>query len=173
MKHVRPARPSGTKRVRRNGLTSSLRGMGVALLLVVGACDGSSPADVATPDPSVEPFVGDWSATEFVVTSLANDAITFDLIAATGVFSLNVQPSGAYTATLFIPDEMAQAAVENGTISVIGDAVRLDPNQGASATSAYAFNGPDLLILDGPTEFDFNFDGTFEPATLHVVLQRS
>jgi hypothetical protein len=145
----------------------------LALLLVLSACGGSSPSDVATPDPAVAPFVGDWNATEFEVTSLANDSISFDLIEATGLFTLNVQPSGAYTATLFIPDEMQQPAVENGTMSVIGDAVRLSPNQGASATSAYEFDGPDILILDGPTEFDFNFDGSFEPATLHAVLERS
>lgn len=157
----------------RRGLRSRFGGIGLSLLLVLGACGDSSPTDVAVPDPAVEPFVGNWDATEFVVTSVADELIVFDLIDATGVFTLNVQPSGAYTATLFIPDEMEQAAVENGTMSVIGEAVRLSPNQGAGATSSYEFDGPDVLILDGPTEFDFNFDGTFEPATLHVVLERS
>lgn len=173
MKHVRALHPYAIERRFRHGPTVGLRAMSLTLLLVLGACGGSSPSDVATPDPAVEPFVGDWDANEFVVTSIANDSIDFDLIDATGVFTLNVQPSGAYTATLFIPDEMEQAAVEIGTMSVIGEAVRLNPNQGDGATSAYEFNGPDLLILDGPTEFDFNFDGTFEPATLHVVLERS
>lgn len=173
MKHVRPLCPSVIEGDFRHRLGRRFRGVSLTLLLILGACGSSSPSDVAVPDPAVEPFVGDWDATEFVVTSVADDSVTFDLIAATGVFSLNVQPSGAYTATLFIPDEMAQAAVENGTLTVIGDAVRLSPNQGAGATSAYEFTGPDLLILDGPTEFDFNFDGTFDPATLHVALERS
>lgn len=169
MKHERSMRPSGVERMR-----ADARGwLGLALLLALGACGGSSPSDVATPDPSVEPFVGDWDATEFVVTSVADEATSFDLVEATGVFTLNVQPSGAYTATLFIPDEMQQPSVENGTLSVVGAAIRLSPGQGASATSAYEFDGPDVLILDGPTEFDFNFDGTFEAATLHVVLERS
>lgn len=173
MKHMRPVSPSVIHSDRRRGPRSRLGGVGLALLLVLGACGDSSPTDVAVPDPAVEPFVGNWDATEFEVTSIADESIVFDLIDATGVFTLNVQPSGAYTATLFIPDEMEQAAVENGTMSVIGEAVRLNPNQGPGATSAYEFDGPDVLILDGPTEFDFNFDGTFEPATLHVVLQRS
>jgi hypothetical protein len=169
MKHSKRVCPPGSWGVRGH----APRKFVLALLLVLGACGGSSPSDVATPDPAVAPFVGDWDATEFEVTSLADTSIFFDLIEATGLFTLNVQPSGAYTATLFIPDEMPQPAVENGTMSVIGDAVRLSPNQGPSATSAYEFEGPDRLILDGPTEFDFNFDGTFEPATLHVVLERS
>ncbi len=166
MKYERPVRPRGARPRARNGF-------GLALLLAVAACGGSSPSDVATPDPAVEPFVGDWDATEFVVTSVADEGTFFDLIDATGLFTLNVQPSGAYTATLFIPDEMQQPSVENGTLSVVGAAIRLNPAQGASATSAYEFDGPDVLILDGPTEFDFNFDGTSEPATLHVVLERS
>lgn len=173
MRHQRPVGPSVIQSDCRRGLRNRLGGMGLTLLLVLGACGDSSPSDVAVPDPAVEPFVGSWGATEFEVTSVADESIVFDLIEAKGVFNLNVQPSGAYTATLFIPAEMDQAAVENGTMSVIGEAVRLNPNQGAGATSAYEFDGPDVLILDGPTEFDFNFDGTFEPATLHVVLERS
>lgn len=169
MKYERPVRPSGVAGKRPRARS----GFGLALLLALGGCGGSSPSDVATPDPAVEPFVGDWAATEFVVTSVADEGTFFDLIDATGLFTLNVQPSGAYTATLFIPDEMQQPSVENGTMSVVGAAVRLDPATGPSATSAYEFDGPDVLILDGPTEFDFNFDGTFEPATLHVVLERS
>lgn len=163
----RLCRPRITRVVRR-----APRRIGLALFVAVAACGGSSPSDVAAPDPAVEPFVGDWDATEFVVTSVSGD-MSFDLIEATGLFTLNVQPSGSYTATLFIPDEMQQPAVENGTLSVVGGAVRLSPNQGTGATSAYRFDGPDTLTLDGPTEFDFNFDGTPEPATLHVVLERS
>ena len=34
------------------------------------------------------------------------------------------------------------------------------------------FDGPDRLILDGDTEFDFNLDGTSEPATAHFDLRR-
>lgn len=169
MEDQRLRRPSGVRGDRR----SVLMGMTLVLLLALGSCGSSNPSDVATPDPAVEPFVGDWDATEFLVTSVADEATFFDLIAATGLFTLNVQPSGAYTATLFIPDEMREPSVESGTMSVVGAAVRLDPTTGPSATSAYQFDGPDVVILDGPTEFDFNFDGTFEPATLHVVLERS
>ena len=34
------------------------------------------------------------------------------------------------------------------------------------------FDGPDRLILDGDTEFDFNLDGTSEPATAHFDLRQ-
>ncbi len=38
--------------------------------------------------------------------------------------------------------------------------------------STFLFEGPDRLILDGDTEFDFNLDGTLEPALSHFELQR-
>ena len=38
--------------------------------------------------------------------------------------------------------------------------------------STFMFEGPDRLILEGDTEFDFNLDGLAEPALSRFVLQR-
>lgn len=38
--------------------------------------------------------------------------------------------------------------------------------------STFMFEGPDRLILEGDTEFDFNLYGTAEPALSRFVLQR-
>ncbi len=75
MRHQRPVSPSVILSDRRRGLRSRLGGMGLTLLLVLGACGDSSPTDVAVPDPAVEPFVGNWDATEFIVTSVADESI--------------------------------------------------------------------------------------------------
>lgn len=138
---------------------------------MAAACGDGDPADPVAPDPSVEPFVGDWEAEEFRVASAAAPQSEFELIAEGGSFTINVQPSGQYTAILELPD-LPTPQVEIGQLSVIGESVRLDPQDAAAATSSFEFDGPDRVILDGPTEFDFNRDGTVEEATAHIVLER-
>ena len=143
--------------------------MMAAGLIVIGACGGDGLVDPpidGTDD--VAPFVGRWDAEVFTVTSLADTSIVADLM-ENGSFVINVQPSGNYTATLTfggIP------LVETGTLSVQGDFIVLRPDGGSSATSAYEFIGEDYLLLDGPTEFDFNVDGDLDPARAHIELQR-
>jgi hypothetical protein len=158
-----------------------MRGYGLAqlsrLLLLLAAalpasgCGGPSPSAVVEPDPAVAPFVGDWNATEFTVTSVQDSTVFFDVTEG-GAFTINVQPSGAYTAIIEFPD-LANPVVEIGQLSVVGSSVTLRPQGGAAATSSYTFEGADRLILDGPTEFDFNRDGDLDGAEAHIVLERA
>ena len=118
--------------------------------------------------PELQPFVGTWDAVVFDVTSDADTTQVADLT-IDGVFVVNFQPSGTYTATLTfggIP------LVEIGMISVGGGFVTLRPNGGDPATSAFVFAKSDSLILDGPTEFDFNIDQILDPAQSHIELTR-
>lgn len=141
----------------------------VTTLFIIG-CGSSDSTGVTEPDPDVAPFVGDWEAVTFDVTNLADDTEVFRVVAA-GSFTLNVQPSGFYTAVLHISG--AQPIPENGQLSVIGSSVRLSPNGGPAITASFEFMGSDRVELIGPTEFDFNFDGEPESATAHIVLERS
>lgn len=144
----------------------------VALAVLFGTgCGSSSSGPVVEPDPAVEPFVGDWTAAEFTVTSSADATQTFDVTDG-GSFTINVQPSGFYTAIVDFPD-LAVPVVESGQLSAVGNSITLRPQGGVAATSSYQFEGPDRLILDGPTEFDFNRDGTLDPANAHIVLERT
>jgi len=142
--------------------------LGLALLMA-GCGAGGDPLDVE-PDPALAPFVGDWSALAMVVTSVANPDISPDLIEEGASFSLNVQPSGQYTASLIF---FQQVSTEIGFISVSGSTVTLKRESPTKSTSTatYEFQGS-LLILDGPTEFDFNLDGELEAANGHIELQR-
>jgi hypothetical protein len=128
-------------------------------------------AGIGDPDPAVEPFVGDWEASEFVVTNLADPDQTVDVTDG-GSFTLNVQPSGQYTAILDFPDSPTPG-VEQGRLTVVGNSVRLSPLVGDPITSAYAFEGSDRLVLDGPTAFDWNRDGELDASTAHIVLERN
>lgn len=146
------------------------RWTGMALvLLTVGACGGDDSTGPPEEDPdAIAPFVGTWDAEVFTVTSDADPSIVADLM-ENGSFTINVQPSGTYTATLTfggIP------LVEIGEISVQGDFIILLPNGGEPATSSYEFVRSDYVRLEGPTEFDFNLDGELDPAQAFIELQR-
>jgi hypothetical protein len=141
----------------------------LASLLV--ACGSSDPVATTQPDPAVEPFVGEWHALEFKVTSAQDADVWFDVVDG-GSFTLVVQPSGMYTAIVEFPS-LSDPVVEVGQMSSVGSSITLRPQGGPAATSSYQFDGPDLLILDGPTEFDFNDDGELDPAQAHIVLERA
>ena len=105
-----------------------------------------------------------------VLTNKANPDVAPDLIQEGAQFDLNVQPSGQYTAILTY---LQQASTEIGFISVSGSTVILERNfpSAQTSTAVYRFSGGQL-ILDGDSEFDFNLDGTAEPAEAHIVLDK-
>ena len=143
------------------------RGLSLRLLSLTGCGD---PAPTG-PDPLIEPFVGDWTATAFVLTSSVSDQISIDLIQLGGTFDLNIQPSGSYTAILIYA---GLGQTEMGTISATANTVTLNrefPSR-ENEVSAYQFVGDTVLVLDGDTEFDFDFDGQEDPALAHFELLR-
>ena len=144
----------------------------VVLLLGSLACGGDGDeGNPLTPDPSVAPFVGDWQAEELVITSVANPEIVVDLLDQGATFTLNVQPSSQYTAILVF---LGQASTEIGSLSVSGSTVTLmrDFPTTAVTPGTFEFFGPDRFTLDGDTDFDFNLDGTPEPALSHMAFVR-
>lgn len=140
------------------------------LTLSVAGCGSSDPGSIVQPDPEVEAFVGAWTALEFTVTSVDDPEISFDITDG-GSFDIIVQPSGMYTAIIEFPD-LVNPVVEIGQLSSVGNSITLRPQGGSAATSSYRFEDPDLLILDGPTEFDFNRDDELDAAEAHIVLER-
>ena len=138
------------------------------LFLSLSGCGDPAPTG---PDPLIEPFVGDWTATAFVLTSAVSDQVSIDLIQLGGTFDLNIQPSGSYTAILIYA---GLGQTEMGTISATANTVTLNrefPSR-ENEVSAYQFVGDTVLILDGDTEFDFDFDGQGDPALAHFELLR-
>ena len=67
------------------------------------------------------------------------------------------------------------ASTEIGTLSLSGgNTVVLDRTfpKASKEVSTYLFKGSDQLILDGNTEFDFNFDEAPDEALAHFELVR-
>ena len=110
----------------------------------------------------------DWLAESLVMTSVANPEVVTDLVALGAVFTLSVQPSGRYTAIL---EGFGQSSSEFGRLTVDGASVVLMPESppGPESRALWERVG-DSVILEGDSDFDFNLDGTTEPATLRQVL---
>jgi len=98
--------------------TRIVKGLSLLSLSFLG-CGDPVPTG---PDPLIEPFVGDWAATAFVLTSSVSDQVSIDLIQLGGTFDLNIQPSGSYTAILVYA---GLGQTEIGTISVTATTVAL------------------------------------------------
>jgi hypothetical protein len=138
-----------------------------AVLLLVAAVATACSKESTAPDPAVAPFVGDWAADTLILTSEADPQTSLDLVALGATFTLNVQPSGQYTAILIYS---GQSKTEFGKLEVSGQTLTLHPTSSDPPTAGtYSFNG-DHLIVDGETEFDFNLDGTMDPARVHFDL---
>ena len=147
--------------------TRLIKGLSLLSLSFLG-CGDPVPTG---PDPLIEPFVGNWAATAFVLTSSVSDQVSIDLIQLGGTFNLNIQPSGSYTAILVYA---GLGQTEIGTISVTATTVALNrefPTR-ENEISTYQFVGDSVLILDGDTEFDLDFDGQEDPTLAHFELLR-
>ena len=138
----------------------------LAAVLAFSACgDGGGVG----PDEALEAFVGDWTASRFVVRSRANPEIAPDLISVLGAeFTVNVQPSGQYTAILVY---QSTPITELGQLEVVGNELIFHVSFPTSRTtrSRFTFAGPRVTLV-GDTEFDYNFDGTPEPAEATIEL---
>jgi len=141
----------------------------IAFAVAAAAACGSTETTVGPePNDEIEPFVGTWDAEVFEVTSDADTTIVANLT-ENGFFTLNVQPSGTYTATLVFGD--LDPVVEIGQLSVTGSVLTLRPNGGEPGASQFTFLETDLLRLEGPTEFPFR-PPELEPGQAIIVLRR-
>jgi hypothetical protein len=140
--------------------------LGWLFLLGALGCGGEGSVD---PDESLAALVGDWDATRLVMKSKANPEIAPDLVALLGAeFSVNVQPSGQYTAILVY---QALPLTELGTLEVDGDEIVFHITVPAPDTNRSRFTlvGPRLTLV-GDSEFDYDLDGTPEPAEATIEL---
>ena len=141
----------------------------MVVTVLLSVCGGD---DAFKADASIAAFVGDWRASALVLTSSFNADLSVDLIELGSSFDINIQPSGHYTAILVFA---GQGQTEFGQLLLSGSSTVILDREFPTPSrdiSTLLFEGPDRLILDGDTEFDFNLDGTAEPALAYFELQR-
>lgn len=132
---------------------------------------GCSGEESVGPDSSLSALVGDWQADRFVVTNKANPAQAPELVHDLGAqFTLNVQPSGQYTAILAY---QGTPITEIGTLEVDRGEVVFHVSHPAPSSSRSRYSVTSTrLTLDGDTSFDFNGDGKGDPATAHIEMRK-
>ena len=97
----------------------------------------------------------------------ANSEVGDVVVAGVEVSTLSVRPSGRYTA---IWSGFGQSSSEFGRLTVEGIYVILYPEvPSGPASQALWERVGDSVILEGESEFDFNLDGTAEPARVRQV----
>ncbi|MBW3534068.1 MAG: hypothetical protein KY453_02440 [Gemmatimonadetes bacterium] len=141
----------------------------LALALLLPACGGE---EVLAPDEDLADLVGDWRATRFEVTNVADPSVSPDLIDPSigASFTLNIQPSGQYTAILTFQQH---PLTEIGELTRAGDKLVMRVLQPCCRTDRVDYSlEAGVLSLSGPTEFDFNNDGEPEDATAAIDLVR-
>lgn len=145
---------------------------GAAALLLLTASLGGCSDETLGPNGDVAFLVGDWEAERFVVRSLANPEVAPDLIAdpILATFTVNVQPSGGYTAILTY---LENPLTEIGTLEVEGSEIVFNRSFPCCSVVRSTWSGQgDHIRLVGETEFDFNQDGTPEDGEATIDLVR-
>ena len=128
-----------------------------AMVVAVAACGDSTGI-------TVEDLVGTWEATEIVFTNSANPSESVDVVDLGA--SLTVTINSAGTVSTVFDDGQGGTDSDSGTLSVDGSTLTI------GGETFEAERSGDVLILTGEDQWDFDEDGTEEPATLTIRLVR-
>ena len=141
-------------------------------VVLVAAC-----GDVTDLEEDLTPAIlsGDWEATTLVITNLANPAESLDLLAEGGELAFRFTIDGDATQFLTLPGE-DEPLVSTATYEIDSPfLVFTDENDGVQA---YAYElqstqtGNSLTLASTDLVFDFDGDGTADPAFFAVVMIR-
>ena len=142
--------------------------LGVALLLAVAV--GCSDSDNSTGPASPSDFVGDWLASSYVVTNIANTSQSEDLTALGMTLSLTFTET-TYSGTASFPGEVTETF--SGTYTISGNQLTLnDTGEGTPEIMTYTLSANTLTLSGDDEQYDFDDDGQDEPATFTTVLAR-
>ncbi|GEM_PF-2118128 len=149
----------------------------VLLLLIVvfvGGCDAIADLTGGGDDKNDNPLdklVGSWSCTQYVLTSQADDSQSVDLIAGGLSISISITSEGGFT--YYETEQGESPSIDTGTVSVSGDTLWIT-SEGDEATYGflYTLSGNTLTLSESQEEYDFNDDGTEEPATGVLTFER-
>ena len=130
----------------------------VAAVGPLGAC--------GTTDITVKNLEGPWDATAYVYTNKANTSQQVDIVAVNGAtMTLTVQASGT-TASTF-NDGQGNSSSNSGQFTAEGQALTL-----AGITYQASLDGDRLTLINGNAEYDFDANGSKDPATATIALTR-
>ena len=112
-----------------------------------------------------------WILLSLVFTSDANPATTFDFTAAAGSGSLRFEADTTFLLIL-VPNPGSPSRSSVGPVAIEGDTVVLTDNADPDLPLlSGTLEGTRLVLQTDDAEFDFNGDGTDEPAHVSAVFE--
>ena len=124
-------------------------------------------------DPSsieVADLAGTYTATKLEFVSVADPSVKFEAIAAGITVDLVITSGGDYTTTIHSPGDPDD--VTTGTVVLDGNKITLNSSDPTSGT--FTLNGNTLTVhITTGAEFDFDQNGTDDPATVNAVFLRT
>jgi hypothetical protein len=130
--------------------------IGLATVLACG--DAVAPEDIA----------GTWEATSFVFTSVEDPSESIDVIDAGGSLRVTFDADGTYELSVTFG---GSTDTDDGTYTIDGNDITLD-NVDDPISGTIEVSGDTMTLNLTGAEFDFDEDGTDDPATIVIVLTR-
>lgn len=126
---------------------------------LLGAC--GSPTEI-----TVENLEGTWDAIAYVYTNKANTSQTADIVALDGAtMVVTVQANGTTTSTF--NDGKGGSSSNSGTFEAEGQTLTL-----AGVAYQASLDGDYLSLMNDSGQYDFDANGSTEPATVNILLRR-
>ena len=150
--------------------TIRLISVAVLLLCFSFACgDGDNPANS---DAAFSNLVGTWEAIQDEFTSKANTSQKADAVAdGQGGITLTIQSSGSFEVTVFLFG--SPFFTLNGTARVEGNKLTLSFEELGEIEYEYTLENDRLTTIYNDATYDFDGDGTEEPATEVTVYVKA
>ena len=133
--------------------------VGIATIFLVGCGDSTGL--------ELQDLVGTWQAQSYTYSDQAGGTLSVNLILTQGAsYTLTVTEAGS-ASTLF-DDGVGGTSSNSGNLSSDGQTLTI-----AGDVFVATRDGNDLTLVDATSEYDFDGDGSDDPATLTIVLRRN
>lgn len=132
-----------------------------SVLLMAGLVACGGPTEI-----TVENLEGTWDATAYVYTNQANTSERVDIVIVHGAtLTLTVQADGTTTSTF--NDGQGGSSSNSGQFSAGNGTLTL-----AGVSYQATLSGSQLTLSYDGAEYDFDADGSKDPATVSITLRR-
>lgn len=122
---------------------------------------------------SMDEIAGTWNATR-ASFSLAADgpAVELEVVAAGGTVTLVIQANGRFTLTIVLPARSPE--VSTGQLGFDEDLLVVSYDEDPEDYELFGIQATETtLSISGPSEFDFDGDGTDEAAIVELDMERN
>lgn len=145
----------------------------LASLVIFLSCGSDDGPSLVGTDISIADIAGNWSATSAVFDiATAGPSIRVDVVEEGGSVILQIQNNGRFTLTVTVMGRAPE--VSTGQMGFDEDLLTVSFDDDPDDFEFFGIQHTvTTLSINGPAEFDFDGDGTQEPAIVGLIFIRS